>query len=232
MTKTLNHNLKPWVWVILILLVAFFIFCNYGCNVVKQEERKNTTAVNRVNANIELQDKVVSKWKDAHPEQKKEEIKISEPKTILVNVEKLIPDTGYRKKYRDSVLASLKSVTNCIETQKEAYDLGFDVAEQQYLKNKQKVICPPDTTHIFFMQDEINRQKDSNNNLRVQVGFNNGQIAELQGQIKAKGKTITNLWLVISGLIVIVCLLLYFSLKGIITKIPGMVSGVITKIKS
>lgn len=232
MFNNINHRIRPFIYAAIILGIGWLLFFCFGCNPLTKIERDDNKAVNRVNASAPLQDKVVSKWKDAHPELKTEDIKVSEPKTIFVNVEKLIPDTGYRKKYRDSVLASQKPPTNCLEAQKEAYDLGFDVAEQEYLKNKQKVICPPDTTRTLFMQNEINRQKDTSNNLRIQIGYYKGindtrieTIQTLNKQLEKRN------WLLILCAVIIV-LLTYFSLKSFITKIPGMVTGAIANIKS
>ena len=202
MSKTLNHNLKPWAWILLILLVAFIILCNWSCSPAK----KLDAAEKRVLADIESVKRVRGATADLFP---------CSNDTVTNTVHDTTTNT----------LVKTVSKTDTVIKDGIKYVFNTDTAyfEKERTIYRDRVITDHELT---------NRQKDSINSLRIQVGFSSGQIAELKSYIKAKGKTITNLWLVISGLILIICILLYFTLKGVITKIPGMVGGLLTKIKS
>jgi len=84
MAKTLNHNLKPYIIALLILLVGLLFFL-VSCS----EAKKGQKAVNRVNADANLQDQVVGKWFDTHPIDTTPRIFVSPPKIVEVKTENI-----------------------------------------------------------------------------------------------------------------------------------------------
>lgn len=79
---------------------------------------------------------------------------ITPGKTIRVpyNVDKLIKDTAYLRKYRDSLFKWHRDDDSinrdeCIRLSTEAFKTGQDAALYEFSKQVQSVDCPPDTCH-------------------------------------------------------------------------------------
>jgi len=175
MAKTLNHNLKPYIIALLLLLVGLLFFL-VSCS----EAKKGQKAVNRVNADANLQDQVVGKWFDTHPIDTTPRIVVSPPKIVEVKTEKIVRDEAALKAAIDSFKSTLDTTKDCGEAAMDAFNLGYEQAENKYLSQKTKVPCPPDTTKIYFLTHELNRQKDTINSLRVQQATKEGVIQELR----------------------------------------------------
>lgn len=179
------------------LLLAITLFI--GCSEIKKGQR----AVNRVNADANLQDKVVSKWFDTHPIDTNPRIVVSPPKIIEVPTEKIIRDAAAIKAAIDSFKATLDSAKDCGEAAMDAFNLGYEQAETKYLSQKTKVPCPPDTTKIYYLTHELNRWKDSAKSKSELIAYQNGQLDTRNETLKQQSQKITQLYLWIFGIAVV-----------------------------
>ena len=230
---SLFNDINPWwvkrVKIALLIALAVFIAALLfsSCNPEKIAARKDTAAVNRVNASEPLQQQVVSKLDDAHP--KDTSVKVSPPKTIYVNNDVLVRDTNYERFLIDSLKKELAkdTVKDCAQAAIEAYDLGYDQAEKQYLAHPVKVIVPGDTT--ITDHSEADRWRDSTNKAYQVIANRDGMIGVLNTEIKNKDGTISSLRWIITGILVLLALAIFFDFKKVI---PQAISSVTSYIKS
>lgn len=180
---------------ITIILWSFVV----SCNAAKQLQKKNDAAVARVNADDQLQAKVVSKWMDAHPPiEGKPQVTYLPGKDVLVPV--TIPDYAYKNKVRDSLAKVFADSIDCGKAASDGYDLGYEEAKKEARKNpyirvdtlREKI---PDLR-------EANRWRDSSLYWRIFAGVQAGQLMErsvtvsdLNKKIKSKDWTI---WILIA----------------------------------
>ncbi len=203
MPKTVNHHVKKWILRLLIALVIIFLIVMLmpGCS----EAKKDQKAINRVNANINLQEPVVNQWLKAHPQDTTTHIIVSEPKIIQVPVIKLVKDTSGTKKSLDSLLATIPKDTihkDCGEAANKAYDLGYDVAEKYYLSHPIKATCPPDTTKEKVFTSTIDRLNDSLIGKNLQIAAQKGTMDEVRTNLSDAKKTANKrewyIWVIIA----------------------------------
>ncbi len=206
MSKTVNHHIMKWIIRILIAAVVIFLIVMLlpGCSELKKDQK----AVDRVNANINLQVPVVNQWLKAHPQDTNTHTTVSEPKIIEVPLIKLVKDTTGIKKSLDSLLASIPKDTthkDCGEVANKAYDLGYDVAEKYYLSHPIKATCPPDTTKEKIFTSSIDRLNDSLIAKNLQISAQKGTMDEVRTNLsdakKEANKWKLYFWLLFAGAI-------------------------------
>lgn len=211
-----------------ILMVAFLAsMLLSGCNAEKAAARKDEKYINYVNASAKRQIPVVNAWKTANPQDTAVKLIISEPKLITVYNEKLVKDTTGRQRLIDSVKQAHEKEIDCGKAAQDAYDLGWDECEKQYLANPIKAKCPPDTTKQYTLLSEIRRWQDTSN-------AKDKIISNLQGQNDTNKETIQQEkkdnakkdWYLV-GALVLLGLSAFFNIKGLITKIslPSILKG-------
>lgn len=194
--KDINHKLKPYLLILLTLILAFLLFLLSSCSQAKLGQN----AVNRVNADATLQDKVVSKWFDTHPIDTTPRIFVSPPKIIEVPTPKIVRDEAALKASIDSFKATLDTTKDCGEAAMDAFNLGYEQAETKYLSQKTKVSCPPDTTKIYYLTHELNRWKDSAKSKSELISYQKGQLDTRNETLKQQSQKITQLYLWIFGI--------------------------------
>ena len=219
MLNDLNPYWKKRLLILAALLVAL-LFWLCSCNPEKQAARKDEKYINYVNASSKRQLPVVNAYKTAHPEDSTVKLIISEPKLITVFQDKLVKDTTGRQRLIDSVKQAHEKEIDCGKAAQDAYDLGWDECEKQYLANPIKAKCPPDTTKQYTLLSEIKRWQDTSH-------AKDKVIANLQGQNDTNKETIQldkkdnakKDWYLV-GALVLLGLSVFFNVKGLITKIP------------
>ena len=177
----------------MIILCALAVFLFSRCSEVKKDQR----AVNRVNANANLQNQVVNPWMQAHPQDTTPKITVDTPKTITVYNTQLVKDTTGRQRLIDSVKeANIKEI-DCGKAATDAYDLGYEQAEKYYLDNPIKAKCPPDTTKLFYMTSQVRRWQDSSAQKDKEISYYKGKNDSLVEQASQNIKKIDKLWVII-----------------------------------
>lgn len=187
--RDINHNLIKWVWAaikIIVIIVAIYFagVLLFGCNVEKQQARKDISAVARVNANAELQGKVASKWLDAHPLiPTTPEIKYLPGKEITNTI--TVKDEKELQRVKDSTANAMADT--CKNYSLQALDLGYSQAEEYYKKHPFVRVdtfikqLPPDPR-------EINRWKDTAAKYKQASDTKDGIISELRNQVDTQTK--------------------------------------------
>lgn len=173
--EDIEHHVKVLLMAVLFALVSSFIT---GCSIAK----KDAAAVERVNAKASLQIPVVNAYLQAHPIDTTPRIILSEPKIVTVYNEKLVKDTTGKQRLIDSVKESHEKEIDCGKAATDAYDLGYDQAEQYYLSHPVKVTCPPDTTKTYFLTSEIRRWQDSSRLKTNGINYIKGKNDQLSEQ--------------------------------------------------
>jgi len=198
--RDINHHIKPFLPLIALLILLAILLGLFSCNIEKQTTRKDNAAVNRVNANAELQTPVVNRWLLTHPQDTVTQIVTLPPTVIKVPVVQLEPDTVAIRKVKDSLLALGKE---CGEEAMDAFDLGYDEAEKYYKAHPITVVCPPNTKEIVTNNSTINRLRDSCHQKDKEISYLRGKNDSALESLGDAKKTNTKLWWLIVGLSVV-----------------------------
>lgn len=226
-TENAPHPIRPFFWYALIFSITLLGVVLCSCNPQKRIERLDNKAIERVNAKASLQVPIVNAYLQAHPIDTTPRIIISEPKTVTVYNEKLVKDTTGRQRLIDSTIEANEKKLDLPKVAADAYDLGWDECEKQYLANPIKAKCPPDTTKQYTLISEIRRWQDTSH-------AKDKVISNLQGQNDTNKETIQQDkkdnakkdWYLV-GALVLLGLSAFFNIKGLVTKIslPSILKG-------
>ena len=209
-------------WLLLIVAAVFV----YGCNVAKKNERKDKEALERVTAKKSLLDQAAAQYIDNHPP-------VIHTNTITtpgapIPVLTPVRDTARERRIVDSVKALKKE---CGDAAKEAFNLGYEEAQDKFIKIIAETPCPPSTKTVETDLTEIKRLQDIINQLKVQAARAEGHAAATTEQLKeSKNETANRSW-VILGLVALLAVSLYLHISGLIPKLWGKVTGIFTKTK-
>jgi len=204
--KTWKDVSPPWQKIILFtLLSALVIALLCACNTEKKIARDDQKSVDRVNAKAPLQIPVVNAYLQGHPIDTATKIILSPGKEIIVHQTKIVKDTSGRQQLIDSVKKAHENELNCGQAAADAYDLGWDECEKQYLANKIKAKCPPDTTKLSFMTSETRRWQDSFHLKDKEGATKDGVIQTLHTNVADGKKEINRLmWFLIASVAILI----------------------------
>lgn len=206
--KTLNHNLKPYILILLFFLLVAIVCFFIGCNPAKQL----TKAENKVLADIESVKRVREKTDHLFP--------------IIGEI--VFSDTGSIKTIvKDTTIT--KVVTIPIKVWK---NISFDTLinglsfyiDSNGITVTGKYECKNTTKYVptYYHDPRILKQKDSTiNNLKIELAGKNGEQLTLQNQAKEKDKTIRNKNILIYILSGFIALILFLWLRTKI-KLPNI----------
>lgn len=188
------NPLKWLIWVILLLVLGAIL---NSCSIGKRQQRLDEKAVNRVNANALLQQRVVSPYMDAHPQDTTPKVFVDTPKIITVPIIKLVKDTTGRQHLIDSVKQAHEKDIDCGNASANAFDLGYEQAEKYYLDNPIKAKCPPDTTKLYYMTSQVRRWQDSSHLKDKQISYHKGREEAISEQTDKTIRQNNKLWVAI-----------------------------------
>lgn len=212
----INHHISKWLKILLLAVLVFIVWLIFGCSEVKKDQK----AVNRVNANANLQLPVINAYLAAHPIDTTPKVILSAPKIIYVNVPQLIKDTTGRQHIIDSITKVNAKELDCKQAAIDAYDLGYDECEKYYLSHPVKGTCPPDTTKINYLTSEVRRWQDSSHTKDKTIsnlaGQNDTNLETIRQDKKDSSKKD---WYLIFALVAL-GLSAFFNVKSIFTKLP------------
>ena len=179
----MNHKIQPYLYALLFLIALSIILFLTSCSTVKQTERKDNKALDRVMTNSKLLNTAFARGLELNPCINDTNVIYKEGKTdsVFITVPKIISDN----RVRDSLLKSLEGVQDiCNERIKEAFDLGVTVTSQELSKIKvptqridtikYKIV---DRLMIKMLEDTVNSQHN-------QLAYKTGQIDQLQSDKK------------------------------------------------
>lgn len=199
-----------------VTLIAFLLFlCFCGCNPAKRIQRLDEKAVNRVNANVNLQIPVANAWFKTHPFDTAKKITTIPGPVIKVPEIILVKDTARERKIKDSLLLLRP---DCGEAAQQAYDLGWDEANKYFKNHPIEIKCPPSTKEIQVDNSAVARWQDS-------AQIKNNLISHLQGQNEELQKNVDNersrgnkmlAWAIGLGIfsIILLVVIIYMIFKG------------------
>ncbi len=207
---------KPILTSFAITLIAFLLFlCFCGCNTAKRIQRLDEKAVNRVNANVNLQVPVVNQWIKAHPfDTSKKVITIPGP-VVKVPEIILVKDTARERKIKDSLIALRP---DCGKEAQSAYDMGWDECEKYYKSHPITIQCPPSTHETQTDNSAVARWQDSariKDNLISHLQGQNGQLQENVDKERGRGNKMLA-WAIGLGIFALILLIviIYMIFKG------------------
>lgn len=221
MFNNVNHRIRPFLVAAIILGIGWLLFFCFGCNTAKQIERREDKSLGIVQGSPRVFPKAGQAWLDIHPcliDSKTIHDTITNRDTVKIEKKIFIPQMLFKNQVIDTIMEGISIYAD---------STGITV------KNLNEVVTNTRTVTVKQIdQTRVNNLTDSIHSKEKELAFHAGQNEILQASIKQQGQTITKLWIAMAIAGAFILLLTYFSLKSFITKIPGLVSGAITKIKS
>lgn len=189
-----SNFLRRLAIIVSIIVLIWVLFS--GCS----ESKKAQKAFDYVNTHPDLLNKTVSNWMDINKVDTTPKVIVSPPKIIEVPTQKIVRDEAAIKSAIDTFKATLDTTKDCGEAAMDAFNLGYEQAENKYLSQKTKAECPPDTTKVYYLTHELNRWKDSAMEKSNLNNYQRGQLDSKNETIKQKDEKINILYLWVVGL--------------------------------
>lgn len=210
-TPTWQRILKAIFFIVVVAVIIFFVS---GCNVEKRAIRQQDKAYGITVSTPRTFTDAINLWFSIHKQDTSVKVIITEPKVIEVKVPQLMKDTTGRQHLIDSVRKANEKEIDCGRAASDAYDLGWDECEKEYLANPVKAKCPPDTTRILQLNSEIRRWQDSSTQKSKELAAKDGIIQELRSSASENKSEISSLKWKLVGAIFGGILLLIISHVG------------------
>ena len=219
--KTLNHNIKPYIKALLIILLLLIIYLLNSCNPAKQLQRKEDKSLGIVLGSQRVFPKAGAAWLAIHPcvitttKSDTGKIIIKEVPVTLPPVKIPFPVYKWKQFSFDTLINGLSVYID---------SNGIVISGEYICKEKTIPIkeTQRDDTRVDNLTDSINQSKREN-------ATQKGQILELQTNNSESKKEANkkNWYFIIAS--VIAAISVFFNVKSSVSKIPSLVSGIFKK---
>ena len=219
--KTLNHNIKPYIKALLIILLLLIIYLLNSCNPAKQLQRKEDKSLGIVLGSQRVFPKAGAAWLAIHPcvitttKSDTGKIIIKEVPVTLPPVKIPFPVYKWKQFSFDTLINGLSVYID---------SNGIVISGEYICKEKTIPIkeTQRDDTRVDNLTDSINQSKREN-------ATQKGQILELQTNNSESKKEANkkNWYFIVAS--VIAAISVFFNVKSSVSKIPSLVSGIFKK---
>ena len=183
--KTINPNIKPYLfWLLMLLALLIILFTS--CNPTKIAARKDAKALDRVETSLPLLSAAFRRGLELYP-------CVNDSVTVFIKGKtdtlKNFIDTTNRERIKDSLLDNIVLPLQdiCNEKIKSAYDLGFNEAIKGFPKDK--LVVRVDTFRSSILDKLIKDMLIDSLNVEHNRGsFKSGVINAQQAHIVAQNK--------------------------------------------
>lgn len=211
--RPINHNIKPYLIALLILLLSFIFILLNSCNPAKQLQRKEDKSLGIVLGSQRVFPQAGAAWLAIHPcitTNPKPDSIITKIDTLLQEKKVFIPvkSIQYKNKVIDTIIDNISVYSD---------STGIFLKNLNPSTNTTKTIIKTivDQTRVDNLTDSLNASSRT-------IAAQQGQITELRGIISDQRKEDNKkTWLLIAASVGF-GVSLFFNVKSLVTKLPSI----------